>query len=512
MKNKKGISLIVLIITIIVVIILAAAVILTLSKNNPIESAKEATFKEDVRAYQDELNIYISKEYQQTAGARDWKITATSYEEDNSKEEYNNSVYKYLSSFKKKYENKLAIKEDQIAYVGFDEKEREWLVNSGIYMSKKFTVRYVNENGEELLPSEEISQLDVECKYTAKEVEGYLPIEEEKTGFASGNTTVTFEYCKICDDLLFIGLDESGNETEDESSIVAYTVGGIGNCTNTWVTIPRIYNNKEVTEVKYQALRGNVTIKKLVIQDNIQKINAAAFYGSNIEYLNVNAKSFSSIQAFQGSKIKEIYFGDNVENVASRSFDGCRYLQKIVIKTEKASFNGEIFQGSTLSKIEVNEDNNKYKVIDNILYSKDGTKIYLCAQYFGKTEFTFPKEVVEISYAAFRSNASLKNLILNSDIKKVASEAFSNCSNLEYVYLDVEDASGTEHFRNSSLNRIDIGKNVKKIGSVFFRGCNKLTEVNYLGTKEEWENISKYRWNELSNITKIICTDGEITL
>ena len=47
---------------------------------------------------------------------------------------------------------------------------------------------------------------------------------------------------------------------------------------------------------------------------------------------------------------------------------------------------------------------------------------------------------------------------------------------------------------------------------MFFRGCNKLTEVNYLGTKEEWENISKYRWNELSNITKIICTDGEITL
>ena len=43
--NNKGISLIVLIITIIVVIILAAVVILTLSKNNPIESAKEARFE-----------------------------------------------------------------------------------------------------------------------------------------------------------------------------------------------------------------------------------------------------------------------------------------------------------------------------------------------------------------------------------------------------------------------------------------------------------------------------------
>ena len=44
-KNKKGISLIVLIITIIVVIILAATVIFALTKNNPVDSAKEATFK-----------------------------------------------------------------------------------------------------------------------------------------------------------------------------------------------------------------------------------------------------------------------------------------------------------------------------------------------------------------------------------------------------------------------------------------------------------------------------------
>ena len=58
---KKGISLIVLIITIIVIIILAAAVILTITKNNPVSSAKEATFKEDMASIQDELSMYISK-------------------------------------------------------------------------------------------------------------------------------------------------------------------------------------------------------------------------------------------------------------------------------------------------------------------------------------------------------------------------------------------------------------------------------------------------------------------
>ena len=61
--QKRGISLIVLIVTIIVIIILAAAVILTITKNNPVSSAKEATFKEDMSNIQDELSMYLSKKY-----------------------------------------------------------------------------------------------------------------------------------------------------------------------------------------------------------------------------------------------------------------------------------------------------------------------------------------------------------------------------------------------------------------------------------------------------------------
>ena len=63
LTQKKGISLIVLIVTIIVIIILAAVVILTITKNNPVSSAKEATFKEDMANIQDELSMYISKKY-----------------------------------------------------------------------------------------------------------------------------------------------------------------------------------------------------------------------------------------------------------------------------------------------------------------------------------------------------------------------------------------------------------------------------------------------------------------
>ena len=60
MRNKKGISLIVLVITIIVIIILAAAVILTLNNNNPINNSKQAAFDNDCSELKSAMSIYIS--------------------------------------------------------------------------------------------------------------------------------------------------------------------------------------------------------------------------------------------------------------------------------------------------------------------------------------------------------------------------------------------------------------------------------------------------------------------
>ena len=66
--KKRGISLIVLVITIIVVIILAGAVILSIVNNNPIENAKEAKFKSNLKTIEEELNMYIQSKYANSLG------------------------------------------------------------------------------------------------------------------------------------------------------------------------------------------------------------------------------------------------------------------------------------------------------------------------------------------------------------------------------------------------------------------------------------------------------------
>ena len=152
LTQKRGISLIVLIVTIIVIIILAAAVILTITKNNPVSSAKEATFKEDMVSIQDELSMYLSKKYTDNP---------TSFEKSNVNLSGDSMVTELHST--KKYKDKVSVVEGNLvknnSKVNSDEKKwfnevigntsnvkKEWKdtiasVEDGVPIPKGFTYK-----------------------------------------------------------------------------------------------------------------------------------------------------------------------------------------------------------------------------------------------------------------------------------------------------------------------------------------------------------------------------------
>ena len=163
-EKQKGISLIVLIVTIIVVIILAAVVILTLSKNNPIESAKEARFKEDIRTFQDELALAVSKEYADAGGHRDEKITTADFDE----------IKGYIPSFSEKYRDKFVIKKDQLKYTN-KLNDKEIIYAQHLNVSKRNSilpieyqeVEYIEGKGKEYINTNYLPDQDIkiEVKY-----------------------------------------------------------------------------------------------------------------------------------------------------------------------------------------------------------------------------------------------------------------------------------------------------------------------------------------------------------
>ena len=115
MKNKKGISLIVLVITVIIMIILASAIIITLSNANIMNKAEEAVLKTDVKNLQQELALKLAEK----------KMEDMSFEMDDIYELEVADIQKYIPSFLEKYEGKLCIKNGQLAYIAVNVTEEE---------------------------------------------------------------------------------------------------------------------------------------------------------------------------------------------------------------------------------------------------------------------------------------------------------------------------------------------------------------------------------------------------
>ena len=237
LTEKRGISLIVLIITIIVIIILAAAVILTITKNNPVSSAKESAFKEDVRTFQDDLALTVAKVYTDKQGQRDEKISTSDF----------NKIKNYIPSFTEKYKGKFIIQDDQL--VGTDslsEKEKTWANDINISTSGK--APFDSEKWDETATNEN-------CFLWAEDGTTIIGLDEEKL---SGVTKI-----RIPSKCTAIRSDYAHGGTESYRSFIA----GIEE-----VEIP-----DTVTEIGSYAFHNFMKVKEINLPNSVTSIGDMAF-------------------------------------------------------------------------------------------------------------------------------------------------------------------------------------------------------------------------------------------
>ena len=153
-KEKKGVSLIVLVITIIIVIILAGITIISLSQNAPIGKAKEATFKNEVTGLKSELEAYIAQQEIDTNGKF-------------KRDEFNASgeeLEKIMPSIENSdYLQKVEIVNGKLVYIGNEKEEENWAKE--IEVSKK---------------EEMVALKEIEVGY--EDVVGKIEIAEVKEG------------------------------------------------------------------------------------------------------------------------------------------------------------------------------------------------------------------------------------------------------------------------------------------------------------------------------------------
>ena len=304
---KKGISLIVLIVTIIVIIILAAVVILTITKNNPVESAKKATFKEDIKTFQDDLALTVAKQYTDNKGQRDEKISTSDYEK----------IREYIPSFTEKYKGKFIIQDGQL--IGIDslsEKEKIWLSDVNVPSSGKALFDY--KEWDKTATPEDCFMWGSDTKGE----DGYNVIVGYKSKLQNYSKVRIPSRCQriICDGYTYSG-EANGIYLDD-------------------IGMGRVFLNN---------------IQKMELPETVIEVGGYAFGGLNGNSLKsvselILPNSVTNIKVFAFSccdSLLNIEIPDKVRIIEGYSFADCRALNNIILPIGITNIENYVFSGCT---------------------------------------------------------------------------------------------------------------------------------------------------------------------
>ncbi len=133
--------------------------------------------------------------------------------------------------------------------------------------------------------------------------------------------------------------------------------------------------------------------------------------------------------------------------------------------------------------------------------------------YSSLKSVSLPQSMIKIGTRSFADTAALKNIeIKSSSIIVIWDEAFANCtslntisisgwaqlypsafencSNLTYFNCECYDIGQSTFSNCINLKSVTITRSVETISQSTFENCTSLSDVNYLGTEDEWKNVT----------------------
>ena len=241
------------------------------------------------------------------------------------------------------------------------------------------------------------------------------------------------------------------------------------------------------------------------IPAGVTEIPEAAFAGSKLSKVIVSAEVTTiGREAFRdAAELTSVVFEVAADGtsapltIGTRAFLNCTKLAKInlparltEIKLQRYTLDGanvvvteteNAFEGClSLESITVASNNQNYKSIDNILFSKDGRTLLLAPASLSGT-YVVPEGTKNISAGAFIGCTNLNEVVLPSTLVLVGDCAFYGLQNLESLTLagaSFEDLSvGKYAFRNCDdleTVTLEAGSRLATLGEGAFMGCASL--------------------------------------
>ncbi len=317
--------------------------------------------------------------------------------------------------------------------------------------------------------------------------------------------------------------------------------------------IPSTIGGIPVTKIGLSAFMSKNFID-VIIPEGVTVIRKDAFaYTSVYNELKIPG-TVTTIEesAFRECDTSAITLPENLKSIGMWAFEGCKNFTSVCIPAKVTEVGAGAFRKcESLKEFTVAEGNTAYKAIDGNLYNLAGTALIQYA--IGKTDAVYeaPRTVIEVTDYAFQGTRNLKKVHF-SQLDTVSAKAFFDCHALEEIHISFGDTYQTDEgilykvvdnerlvlicwpkakrgpvtvksgvkeiaeyafYNCKDLGVITLPISVETIASSVFSGCDNLSGINYDGTIEEFENITKNQfWNSTAPATYVKCSDGNYNI
>lgn len=196
---------------------------------------------------------------------------------------------------------------------------------------------------------------------------------------------------------------------------------------------------------------------------------------------------------------------NDITTIPSHSFQyGCKGITDLTLPAGVTDIaDGAFKQLTSLKTIQLSAENTSFKVIENVLYNNDVTKI-LCFPQMIEGEYVMPSTISEIGDYQFYNCQNLTKVTLSDHIKTINNYAFQNCHKLNSVVIPASvESIGNLVFKDCiELTDVVFGEqsNLTTIGNQAFQNCNKLAEISL---PAKLESIGEYGFADCTSLTDV---------
>lgn len=253
------------------------------------------------------------------------------------------------------------------------------------------------------------------------------------------------------------------------------------------------------------------------------------YIGSDTEVTVPDGIKIIGESAFDGSGVTTIHLPDTLTTLDNYCFGWCNSLEEITLpKSVDSISDGQVFAyNRSLKAIHVDPENEKYKSVDGVLFTKDGSKLMYYPAGKPDEEYSIPEGTTMVGQSSFsdanirsmyipasctqgiEENANLngltsletievdedhptfaaeKGMLLSKDGKRliVFPSAYEATEmNPEDFPAGLEELNSWAFMGSGKLRRVILPDTLKKIGWMCFDGSEKLEEVYVPASVEE---------------------------